>query len=380
MKASFVQKIVVLGTGGTIAGLSVGPQERGQYRAGELSIERIWGQVNGVGLEPHFDVDVHQVCQIDSKDMAHAHWHLLLAHLQTAMADPAVRGILITHGTDTLEETAFLLSWLLPHDKPVVLTGAMRAWDAPDSDGRQNLQDAWAVLQRLIARSMGGVRVVMAGEVHPAGSVQKMHAQSLHAFESEAPMPLSRLTQDPPTSPQSLGSGQFEAPRSVEDVWPYVRPSLAQVLAHPQWPRVEVVMSHAGVEPAGVVLALVEQLERERGRGREAAPATPRLAPLRGLVVSGTGSGTWAESLREPLLSLMSLGVTVVLTSRVPWGHEGLSGHPLPGPKTPTLASGLTTSAHSAHSPGGAQWSQLSPVKARIALALHLLASQEATA
>jgi L-asparaginase/Glu-tRNA(Gln) amidotransferase subunit D len=224
---------------------------------------------------------------------------------------------------------------------------------------------------------MGGVRVVMAGEVHPAGSVQKMHAQSLHAFESEAPMPLSRLTQDPPTSPQSLGSGQFEAPRSVEDVWPYVRPSLAQVLAHPQWPRVEVVMSHAGVEPAGVVLALVEQLERERGRGREAAPATPRLAPLRGLVVSGTGSGTWAESLREPLLSLMSLGVTVVLTSRVPWGHEGLSGHPLPGPKTHALASGMTTAAHS---PGGAGWSQLSPVKARIALALHLLASEEGTA
>ncbi len=369
MKASFVQKIVVLGTGGTIAGLSVGPQERGQYRAGELGIERIWGQVNGVGLEPHFDVDVHQVCQIDSKDMAHAHWNQLLAHLQSAFADPAVRGILITHGTDTLEETAFLLSWLLPHDKPVVLTGAMRAWDAPHSDGPQNLQDAWAVLQRLIALSKGGVRVVMAGEVHPGGSVQKMHAQSLQAFESVAPSPLSLLTHHAPPNPQSLAPGQPEANVSVEDVWPYVRPSLAQVLAHPHWPRVEVVMSHAGVEPAGVVLALCEQLERER----DAAPAPQRLAPLRGLVVSGTGSGTWAESLREPLLGLMSLGVTVVLTSRVAWGHEGLGGHPLHGPKASALD-------RAAHSPWVAGWSQLSPVKARIALALHLMASEDAGA
>ena len=362
MKASFVQKIVVLGTGGTIAGLSVGPQERCQYRAGELGIERIWGQVNGVGLEPHFDVDVHQVCQIDSKDMAHAHWNQLLAHLQSAFADPAVRGILITHGTDTLEETAFLLSWLMPQDKPVVLTGAMRAFDAHDSDGSKNLKDAFTTLERLMKERLGGVWVVMAGQLHPGADVQKMNATSLNAFESKA-------SGTQAMNPQSHWPGSLA---KLVDVWPFARPSLTQVLSKSHWPRVEVVMSHAGVEPGGVVLALLQQLEfslktKETKEKQADQPShsdqgvldhPQALARLQGLVVSGTGSGTWAESLREPLLRLMRLGVTVVFTSRVPWGHEACKGHPL-----------LDEQGEQ----GVIGFSRLSPLNARIALALHLM-------
>ena len=362
MKSSFSQKIAVLGTGGTIAGRAVGPKALGEYKAAEVSIETLLASSLDVGLKPHFEWQAHQVCQIDSKDLGVVHWQKLLARLALHWADPEIQGILITHGTDTLEETAFLLSWLMPQDKPVVLTGAMRAFDAHDSDGSKNLKDAFTTLERLMKERLGGVWVVMAGQLHPGADVQKMNATSLNAFESKA-------SGTQAMNPQSHWSGSLA---KLVDVWPFARPSLTQVLSKSHWPRVEVVMSHAGVEPGGVVLALLQQLEfslktKETKEKQADQPShsdqgvldhPQALARLQGLVVSGTGSGTWAESLREPLLRLMRLGVTVVFTSRVPWGHEACKGHPL-----------LDEQGEQ----GVIGFSRLSPLNARIALALHLM-------
>jgi L-asparaginase len=377
MGSSFSPKIVVLGTGGTIAGLTTGASAQGQYRAGQVGIEDILKQALGVDLKPHFELRLEQVCQIDSKDLEVEHWQQLLARLQVAWLDPEVKGLVITHGTDTMEETAFLLSWLLPQDKPVVLTGAMRAFDAEDSDGAHNLQDALRVLAALIEHQMGGVRVVFAGQVHSGSEIQKMHAVSLQAFES-APWELSGEAID------LRADWRPQTQAAPVDVWPFLRPSLASVLAHAHWPRVEVVVSHAGLATGGVLQALVDQrmawLGTHAAQEHDQELAQEPALGLEGVVIAGTGSGTWSESMREPLLALLSLGVTVVFTTRVPWGREALRGHPLlASPQSPTewsphFAPNATRRPQTQLT--SAVLSRLPPLKARIALVLHLMASK----
>ncbi len=368
MDSSFSQKIVVLGTGGTIAGVTTGAPELGRYRAGEVGIEEILRNSRLVGVKPHFELMVEQVCQIDSKDLTVEHWQVLLSRVKAALLNPEVKGLMITHGTDTLEETAFLLSWLNLTSKPVVLTGAMRAFDAHDSDGAQNLRDAMQVLQALIEHRMGGVRVVFAGSVYPGHWVQKTNAQSLNAFQSGPNDDRAEL----------IEWGANWRPRDFEppaDVWPFVRPNLNTILERGTWPRVDVVMSHAGLVGGSVLQALVEQKRALQNPQPSAKLGVDLegLEGLEGLVVAGTGSGTWSESMREPLLELMSMGVTVVLTSRVPWGHEELRGHPLliSQESEDNFLEDLAKTP--LNSQTQALFSRLQPLKARIALALHLM-------
>ncbi|MEK9803308.1 MAG: asparaginase domain-containing protein, partial [Curvibacter sp.] len=135
------QKIVVLGTGGTIAGLAQGAAP-GRYRAAQKPVGEL---LAGLELPAGMDLQVEQVAQIDSKDMDLPVWQALLTACRHHLAAQAVQALLITHGTDTLEETAWLLQALLAPRKPVVLTCAMRPADAPDADGPRNLADALAV-------------------------------------------------------------------------------------------------------------------------------------------------------------------------------------------------------------------------------------------
>jgi L-asparaginase len=391
MDSSFLQKIVVLGTGGTLAGLTTGDPSLGQYIAGEVGIEEILSQIQFVSGAPQLRFFGEQVFQIDSKDWGVEHWQALLARIHRAWEDPEVKGVVITHGTDTLEETAFLLAWILPPDKPVVLTGAMRAFDAQDSDGLQNLTDALAVMESLVRHQTGGVYVVMAQQVFLGSEVQKMNATSLQAFGSSVG----------PRAPESIGRIQgtherlpWEPPPYAipQDGWPFVRPSLMEVLDCAYWPRVEIVMSHAGLEPGGVLEALLHQklsplgapgLERH-GLERQGQERI-KSQGLQGLVIAGTGSGTWSRSMAAPLMELMDLGVWVIFTSRLPWGREQLRGHPLENAQTKGgesdsgILKASVKGSRRGLTPGypNGGFSRLSPVKARIALVLHLLASQE---
>ncbi|MFN5775831.1 MAG: asparaginase domain-containing protein, partial [Burkholderiaceae bacterium] len=138
------QKIVILGTGGTIAGLSLVPGAGGDYKAAQVDVETlvsqagqavagIWSLPSATSLPPVLSTE--QIAQVDSKDMTEAIWQRLLQRVAQLQHDPDVQAIVITHGTDTLEETGFLLHACWPQGKPVVLTCAMRAADAPDADG-----------------------------------------------------------------------------------------------------------------------------------------------------------------------------------------------------------------------------------------------------
>ena len=161
-------RIVVLGTGGTIAGAAASAHDHLAYRAGELGVAQLLAGLPALAQVP---LASEQVAQVDSKDMGPAVWQPLVARCAHWLAQPDVQGIVITHGTDTLEETAWLLQRVLAPAKPVVLACAMRPATALSPDGPQNIVDAVAVVRTPGAR---GVSAVCAGVLHAAADVRKV--------------------------------------------------------------------------------------------------------------------------------------------------------------------------------------------------------------
>ncbi|MED5619376.1 asparaginase [Ideonella sp. BN130291] len=308
------QRVVILGTGGTIAGRSAQAGDNVGYTAGQIGVDALVAAVPALAGEA---LEAQQVAQLDSKDMDHATWLLLAQHLAYQLARPEVQGVVITHGTDTLEETAYFLHRLLAPPKPVVLTAAMRPATALLADGPQNLLDAVRVARCAGAR---GVVTVLNGQVLAAEDVRKVHSYRVEAFSAGDAGPLAvmeegrlRLFRD---WPQGQALGLAWLPSDVA-----------------RWPRVEVLLSHAGAS-GGLVEALVAQ-------------------GVRGIVVAGTGNGTVHRDMQAALQRAQLAGVRVLRSSRCVNGA--------------VVGDGLLDSA-------GA----LPPVKARIELMLQLMAPSAA--
>jgi L-asparaginase len=320
------KKIVILGTGGTIAGAAQSALDNLGYTAAQVGVAQLLAGVSGLTqvLRGH-SLHSEQVAQVDSKDMSFAIWQTLAQRVTHYLAQADVVGVVITHGTDTLEETAYFLHAVLPsaliNAKPVVLTCAMRPASAQNPDGPQNLMDAVSVALNDAAK---GVVVVCAGTVHTALDVQKVHTYRLDAFSSGDAGALAYVEE-----------GQLRLLRN----WPLAQVEQAQVAITniadvTLWPRVEIVMSYAGCSGA-VVDALLQ--------------TTSGQSPLRGLVVAATGNGTIHQELIAALKRAHARGVRVLRATRC------ANGQVLP-----------TNHDDFAHSHG------LSPVKARIALMLGL--------
>lgn len=310
-----VRKVVVLGTGGTIAGASSQPGDDRHYRAGQIAVGQL---VQGLpDLPPDVALVAEQVAQVDSKDMGTALWLQLRCRVLHWLAQPGVAGIVVTHGTDTLEETAYFLHATVSATKPVVLTCAMRPATSLAPDGPQNLRDAITVALHPGAH---GVLAVCAGSLHSAREVQKLHTSRLDAFSSGDAGCL----------------GQIRAQRLfLIRNWPQalVNPgdsAIESIASDADWPQVEIVTSHAGATGRGVDALLAQGVQ--------------------GLVVAGTGNGTVHHALEAALLRAQAAGVVVWRSTRCALG-----------PVTPRPDTALTDA-------GG-----LSPVKARIALMLALL-------
>ena len=323
MSKENLQKIVVLGMGGTIAGVASDPQKPKEYKAGALGVADLIGRL---GLSNHLQTDVRNVAQINSKDMQVTHWQALLSAVQTANQDPQTRAVVITHGTDTLEETASLLEVMGPWSKPVVLTCAMLPTNAPDADGPGNLKDAlnWASYS-----NHSEVFVVCAGKVHLSQDVQKITTEDVDAFTS-GPQACFANKQDE----------QWEIHRQVPDRMTLKQPSMAFALEQAKWPRVEMVTNHA-LNDGAVVRALL-------------ATSASEDTPLAGIVLAGTGMGTASQGLEHALKKAQDLGVRVWLSSRCAFGL--------------------------AHAQADTVWgvvTSLSAAKARTALCLELLAERE---
>lgn len=175
-------RVVVLSTGGTIAGRGASPMNLTDYKAGSLAGEDL---VNAVPeLRQYAQIAVEQVSNIGSSNMTIAIWHKLAARIdELYSSDKALSGIVITHGTSTIEETAYFLNLTVRHDRPVVLVGAQRPATAISADGPLNLVSA--VRTAACADSCGrGVLVVLNDEINAARDVTKSNTYRAETFRS----------------------------------------------------------------------------------------------------------------------------------------------------------------------------------------------------
>jgi L-asparaginase len=307
------KKIAVLATGGTIAGKAAAAHDNVGYTAAQVGIQEMLAAVPALAA---FPLVSEQVAQIDSKDMSLDIWRELARRCAQSLARDDVRGVVITHGTDTLEETAYFLHAVLSPVKPVVLTCAMRPATSLVPDGPQNLIDALTVAA---APGSRGVLAVCAGAIHGALEVSKQHTYRLDAFSSGDAGPIGYVEED-----------QL---RLLRD-WPTPDGRAAQAFRKfdeaARWPRVEIVMNHAGAGGA-IVDALMAQ-------------------GIEGIVVAGTGNGSVHRDLEAALLKAQAKGVKVIRSTRCAQGRVLVRPDDI--------------------FPGAAA---LSPAKARIALMLELL-------
>lgn len=263
----------VLATGGTIAG--AGRADSVGYRAGQVSAADLIAAVPGV--ERIARITSEQIANIGSADMDEAIWRTLHARILAAAADPALAGVVITHGTDTMEETAFFLSLLAPVAKPVVLVGSMRPSTAVSADGPHNLMDAIRVAAAPAAAGRG-VMLVMNDQIFDPRFVTKLDMRQLNAFGAPATGPIGHVQQLQPQFFAAASAGP--APFS---------------LGPAPLPRVVIAYAHAGMTG--------DDLDR-------------MAAGARGVVIAGPGAGSMPSSVRRAARALAAAGVAVVRTAR----------------------------------------------------------------
>jgi len=324
------ERIVLLGTGGTIAGAAASATDNVGYASAQRGVQALVAAVPALAAWP---LEAEQVAQVDSKDMSPAIWSTLVERVRAHLARAEVRGVVITHGTDTLEETAWLLHRTVGaalSTKPVVVTAAMRPATSLQADGPQNLLDAVTVAAEPGAC---GVLLAMAGRVWVGAEVRKVHSYRLEAFNAGDAGPLGqvsegRLSRFRPWP--GVGPADAEAPaRTPSTSWPHL-PQDADA-----WPWVEIVTSHAGAGPRAVQ-ALV-------------------AAGVQGLVVACTGNGSIHQALEAALEQAQARGLPVLRATRCAAGGIVAGG----ASRLPS-AEGLT------------------PAQARVELMLQLLQARSA--
>ena len=273
-------RIRILATGGTIAG-SGGSAFGSGYAPGQISVEHMVAEIKALGIDAA--LDPVEIASIGSQDIGWAEWDRLHAEVLRAQVDDSICGVIITHGTDTAEETAFLLDLTLDAGKPVVLVGAMRPADAVGSDGMRNFANGVRVASD--AASAGrGVLVVMGDTVFAASDVRKAATNNIDAFKGFPRGPLARVT---PTSLDWFGPAA-RAGEKARFAWPARLPRIATLTA---------------------------------GAGMDAKPVEALLGiGCEGMVLAGMGQGNAPRVVLDALQAAVAAGVPVVRSSRVDEG------------------------------------------------------------
>jgi L-asparaginase len=176
-----MKNIIVLATGGTIAGVSHSSTDTTSYQSAILPIKELLAEIDS--LHTIANVYSEQVAQIDSADMNHDLWLLLANRSNALLKEPHIDGIVITHGTDTLEETAYFLNLVVNSPKPVVMVGAMRPSTAISSDGPMNLYNA-ILLAASPAAYGKGVLVALNDTINSSRDVTKTNTSLQDTFKA----------------------------------------------------------------------------------------------------------------------------------------------------------------------------------------------------
>ena len=276
-------RIALIATGGTIAGTAGSATDTSGYTAGQLGADALLAAVPQ--LEHLARLSAEQLFNIDSKDMTPQHWLVLSRRVQALVDDPAVDGVVITHGTDTLAETAYFLSLTVRTDKPIALVGSMRPGTALSADGALNLVNAVSVAASKDARGKG-VLVTMNDEINTARDVNKDINIQTSAFKSQWG-PLGMVVEGK--------NYWFRAP-----VKRHTTQSEFDIDSITSLPQVDIVYAYGSVQPTAVN-ALVD-------------------AGAKAIIHAGTGNGSVADRMVKPLQDARGKGVLVVRWSRVPYG------------------------------------------------------------
>ncbi len=279
--------IHILATGGTIAGTGVSSTKTA-YTAGQVAIGALLDAVPDI--KDLANVTGEQIARIGSQDMTDSVWLTLAKRINTLLADDKVDGIVITHGTDTMEETAFFLNLVVNSDKPVILVGAMRPSTSISADGPLNLYNA--VVTAAAKESFGkGVLVVMNGLILSADDVLKTNTVSVETFQSPNSGALgyvfnSKVFYNRIPAKLHTASSEF----SVDKL--------------DKLPKVGIVYSYSNVEPEAVNAMIA--------------------AGYKGIVHAGVGNGNIHKNIFPELIRARKAGIQVVRSSRVPTGPTTL--------------------------------------------------------
>jgi L-asparaginase len=276
------RNIVILATGGTIAGAGSGGAA---YTSGQFKVEDLITAVPG--MDKLANLKGEQVANIGSQDMNDQVWLKLAQRANQLLSRSDVDGIVITHGTDTMEETAYFLDLVVKSDKPVVLAGSMRPATAVSADGPGNLFDAVATASDPKANGRG-VLVVMNDTVYNARDVVKMNTTSLDTFASPNRGPAGRVVEGEKVT--------WFDPSTKR----HTRDSEFSVAGRTTLPRVEIIYAHSNMDDS-----LINDAVRDGARG---------------LVIAGVGDGNMPKAALDAITKAAAQGIVVVRSTRLPTG------------------------------------------------------------
>jgi L-asparaginase len=316
-------KVVILATGGTIAGAAASGTSAG-YQSGAVGVDILIEAVPQ--LKEIADVSGEQIASIGSQDMNDEVWLKLAKRVNEILAKPDVNGIAITHGTDTMEETSYFLTLVTKSDKPVVLTGSMRPSTAMSADGPLNIYNAVAIAADPAARGRG-VLVTVDDDIHSAHDIIKTHSTDVGTMSSG--------------EPGLVGASLFgkntwyRSPSSIHTARSEFRIEGVNAL-----PRVDIIYAHANMSPDVIASAV------QNG--------------AKGLVIAGVGDGNMTAPAVEAVKAAIAKGTVVVRSSRTNGGIMRRNIE-LNDDQLGTVAS-----------------MELNPAKARVLLQLALLKTKDA--
>jgi L-asparaginase len=276
-------KVVIVATGGTIAGAAATGTEAG-YQSGAVGVDILIKAVPQ--LKDVAEVSGEQIASIGSQDMNDEVWLKLGKRVNEILARPEVNGVAITHGTDTMEETSYFLQLVVKSDKPVVMTGSMRPSTAMSADGPLNIYNAVAIAADPKARGRG-VLVTVDDDIHSGHDIVKTHTTDVGTMASGEP-------------------GLIGATLFGKNTWyrvpaqTHTKASEFSIEGVTALPRVDIIYAHANMSPDIITSAV------QNG--------------AKGLVIAGVGDGNMTAPAVEAVKGAIAKGVIVVRSSRVNGG------------------------------------------------------------
>ena len=282
--AQKLPKVIILATGGTIAGAGAS-SDRAGYTAGKIPIDQLVGSIPTV--KKIADITGEQVASVGSQDMTVDIWKKLAVRINEIYAKKEADAIVVTHGTDTQEETAYFLDLVVPSQMPVVLTGSMRPSTAISADGPKNLYDAITVA--IDPKSKGrGVLVSFNEGIFDGREVMKMSTTFTNAFGSPNTGPIGHAY-----------DGKVEyyanATRERDPKSPVV------IEANTRLPRVDIVYMYADAPPDQIDMLISKKVD--------------------GIVIAGVGNGNFNKAYMDAVKRAVAAGVVVCRASRTPSGR-----------------------------------------------------------